>query len=315
MVSTLQGMTAQTLLHRLFPAAYIIFTAFLGCAAGWLATVTLGFWLASPVENAPAGPPAEQTAVRKRPLSDYQVILDHNIFTATGAASTLLSDSDATPGPLPSATSDKERKASAVLPKDLALVGTIAAGLNSLALLRHGKETSIYRLGDEIADGITVETISRNTVILVFRDGSRQTLTIAEDQSQPSSRADLPSKTVSASANDSAIKQMGENRWVIPQDLADQARGNFNELLKQARMEPRIVAGQTDGFVVRMIRPKSFLGQLGLLQGDVLMEINGVPLNSPEKALQIVQQLRESRNIKVNLLRNDQPLTLEYETE
>jgi general secretion pathway protein C len=64
-----------------------------------------------------------------------------------------------------------------------------------------------------------------------------------------------------------------------------------------------------------MIRPKSFLGQLGLLQGDVLMEINGVPLNSPEKALQIVQQLRESRNIKVNLLRNDQPLTLEYETE
>ena len=89
----------------------------------------------------------------------------------------------------------------------------------------------------------------------------------------------------------------------------------MNELLKQARLEPNIVNGQTSGFVVRMIRPHTLFTMLGLRLGDVIMQVNGVTLDSPEKALQIFQQLREAKNISISLLRNGKPLTFEYEVE
>jgi len=320
MVSALKGLTAQALLHRYFPLIYLALIAVLGCAAGWLATILLGLWLSSPVETATAGLPSVQQAEQKMPLSDYQIILDRNIFNPTGGKAPALSDGGAQAVYASRQADEKAKQTSAISLKDFVLIGTIAAGRNSLALLRQGKETSVYRLGDEITDGVAIEEILRNTVILVFRDGSRQTLTIIESPAKSSvasapPRSSSPSSTTTSSENYSGIKQVGETSWVIPGEIAEQARDNFAELLKQARMEPHIVEGKTDGFVVRMIRPRSLLDQLGLRRGDVVVAINDVQLDSPEKALQIFQQLREARDIKVDLVRNDQSLTLEYQTD
>jgi general secretion pathway protein C len=100
---------------------------------------------------------------------------------------------------------------------------------------------------------------------------------------------------------------------MIPAEEADQARSNINDLLRQARVEPNIVDGQTDGFVVRMIRPGSLFSMLGLQVGDVLRDINGVKLDTPEKALQVFQQLREARQISIALERQGTPQTFSYE--
>jgi general secretion pathway protein C len=319
MVSALKGLTVQALLHRYFPLVYLALIAVLGCVAGWLVTIILGLWLSSPMETATAGLSSVQQAEQKRPLSDYQIILDHNFFNPTGGKASTLSDSGAAAVHVSSQADEKGHQASTVSLKDFVLIGTIAAGRNSLALLRQGKETNVYRLGDEITAGVAIEEILRNTVILVFRDGSRQTLTIIESPAESSVAATPPRSTSSssppASENYSGIKQVGETSWVIPGEVVELARDNFAELLKQARMEPHIVEGKTDGFVVRMIRPRSFLDQLGLRRGDVVVAINDVQLDSPEKALQIFQQLREARDIKVDLVRNDQSLTLEYQTD
>jgi general secretion pathway protein C len=45
------------------------------------------------------------------------------------------------------------------------------------------------------------------------------------------------------------------------------------------------------------------------------MQINGMPLDGPEKALQIFQQLREARQISIGLTRNGTPMNFEYEVE
>lgn len=318
MANTLTGITAQTLLHRYFPAIYLVLAALLGCVAGWMAVLVLGFRFVAPLEKASTGAPLEPAAARIRPLGDYQIILDRNIFNPEGGGTaTVLSDQEATSASAssaPSATSTVKQKTATVVPKNLVLIGTLTAGPNSLAVLRDGRETRVYSLGDEVAAGIKIAEISRNTVVLVSRDGSRQTLTLLSDLAKAGARH-TPRRNDADSSNRSGIKEVGDNKYVIPRDVAEQARHNVNELMQQARMEPRIVGGQTDGFIVRMIRPHSFLAQLGLRLGDVVTAINGVQLNGPEKALQIFQQLREARNIKVDLLRHGQPLTLELETD
>ena len=305
-------MTGQAFLHRYFSAVYLLLIALMGCVAGWVAVIILGIWLASPVEQSNSGNLPDEPTVQMKRLSDFQIILDRNIFNLSGTGKTLLAEIDTDSV---SALSSNEAKDEATIAvnKDFFLVGTIVAGLNSLAVVMEGKETNIYRLGDEIEDGILVEEIRRNTVVLLYRDGSRQTLTLSEDRESPKTVAAPPKKKTGA-GKDYGVRQIGENKWVIPKEVAEETRNNVNELLKQARMEPRIVDGMTDGFVVRSLRANSFLDQIGLRRGDVLMAINSVPLNSPEKALQIFQQLREARDIKIDLLRKDQPLTLEFET-
>ena len=175
--------------------------------------------------------------------------------------------------------------------------------------MRQGSAIHSYRPGENIGNGIIVKKIMRNAVIIMSPDGGRRTLTVA------GARTDIAPVVASlAPANKTGIKQVGENKWVISKAVAEQARGNFSKILTQIRMEPRVVSNKTSGFVVRMIRAKSLPAQIGLRLGDVVMGINNVQLDSPEKALQIFQQLREARHIRVDLLRKNQPLTLEFET-
>ena len=115
--------------------------------------------------------------------------------------------------------------------------------------------------------------------------------------------------------NGNGIRPLGGNRWSISATAVEKARSNMNELIQQARLEPNIVNGQTNGFAVRMIRPRTLFSMLGLQLGDIVMQVNGVALDSPEKALQIFQQLREAKHISISLLRNGKPLTFEYDVE
>ncbi|MCW9050119.1 MAG: PDZ domain-containing protein, partial [Deltaproteobacteria bacterium] len=111
------------------------------------------------------------------------------------------------------------------------------------------------------------------------------------------------------------IVSLAEGRWQISKSVADNARANLNSLLQSARMIPELDNGKTVGFKLVEIEKGSLLEKIGLRVGDLIVEINQVELNSPEKALQIFQQLREANNISLGLMRNGQPETFEYSFE
>jgi general secretion pathway protein C len=75
------------------------------------------------------------------------------------------------------------------------------------------------------------------------------------------------------------------------------------------------VDGKTDGFLIQRINPRSLLAKLGLQRGDVVIDVNNIKLDSPEKALLIFQQLREARQITLAVERNGQPMNFSYEIE
>jgi len=188
---------------------------------------------------------------------------------------------------------------------NLKLFGTVDGGDDPLALVEAGGKVAIYHLGDSLPGGGTLKQVERNRVLLQQADGSETELVFATSSSLSSPRASTTSET--------GIRDLGNNRWQISRDEVEKARGNLGQLLKQARMEPNVVDGETDGFVVRMIRPNTLLAKLGLRVGDVVSEINGVSLDSPEKALQIMQQLREAKRLSVNLTRNGEKMVFDYE--
>jgi general secretion pathway protein C len=80
-------------------------------------------------------------------------------------------------------------------------------------------------------------------------------------------------------------------------------------------MIPQVQNGKTIGFKLMEMEKGSLLEQIGLRIGDLVVEINQVELNSPEKALQVFQQVREASNISLGLVRNGQRQTFEYRFE
>ena len=281
---------------RYFPLLLLAALALLGLTLGHLGASLVGMRLA----HAPALPPpvAVGTAAGMlRPataLLDYEIIVQRSLFAPhlAGKYSLAAKPGDAgSVAPLPRST--------------IILLGTIAGGNRPIALTRSGSETTILHLGDTLADGSKVIAIARQLLKLRYPDGSEQTILPPEIPAEEG--ANVP-----AAATTPAIRGSSDNRFAISRAEAEKARSNLGELMKQARMEPHVVNGKTEGFVVKMIRPNTIFTALGLQVGDIVKEVNGLALDSPEKALQIFQQLREAQHIVVAVVRNNAPLSLEY---
>ncbi|MFO7983703.1 MAG: type II secretion system protein GspC [Desulfuromonadales bacterium] len=294
------------LIQRYFYPLIWFLLALLGLSLGQLAATSVGLWLGSAQADQTEVAKTVSTANRQRPLSDYDVILQRNVFDPATRGSGSLSEATV---PKPETRSAPEPVEA---PKNISLLGTVAGGGDPLAMLRIDGDIEIVRIGDQPAGGMTVEYIGRLVVHLRHDDGSLSELNLQEGAQEEAQASTNVKRRQAPEQQRYNVRSVGENRWSIPSSEADRARSNLGELLKSAHLVPNVKNGSTEGFMVRMIRPNSLLDQLGLQVGDIVMEVNGVEMTSPEKALQIFTQLRDARNISLGLVRNGEQLSFDY---
>jgi len=267
-----------------------------GILAGRLIDLSLGGEAMSLVDPAPRG-----IAVQQLQEDDFQIILDRNLFNSEDPAGTAQQvDLSAT----------AIAAASTRTSGSFVLVGTIVAGEDSFALIKSGSKTSIFQLGDELAPGVFVSEISRKLVVLKDH-GVRKELPLKQRKGAGARLV----RQKNPAASKRGIVAVDENSWKISKAVAKNARLNLNSLLQTARMIPQVKNGKTVGFKLVELEKGSLLEQIGLRVGDLVVEINHVKLNSPEKALQIFQQIREANNISLGLMRNGKLETFEYSFE
>ena len=73
---------------------------------------------------------------------------------------------------------------------------------------------------------------------------------------------------------------------------------------------PHFDGGKSIGFRLFAIRQSSIFDQIGLKNGDIIQSINGTEISDPARALQLFQDLRNERELSVEVQRNRQPVTL-----
>ncbi|MFO7765853.1 MAG: type II secretion system protein GspC [Pelovirga sp.] len=252
-------------------------------------------------------------AVRHLQEDDLQVIINRSLFDAESIGASFIRPDIA------EISLDSEPVQASARIDNMSLIGTVVAGKNSLALIHTGTEVEVFVLGSEVANGMTVDTIERRRVVLLDRGEPHELLLVEEDQPAVSGRTDRRRSTsdeaTPAPAARGGVVDLGDGRFRVDREMVDSARSNMGALLQSARMIPQIENGQTVGFRLVGMQRGSLLEQLGLRLGDIVVEINQVKLDSPEKALQIFQQVREANNISLGLIRNGQPQTFEYRLE
>lgn len=170
------------------------------------------------------------------------------------------------------------------------------------------QDTATYMTGDPI-QGAEIVEIDRDRVIInnagrrEYIDGEGGTgipvATVA-----PPIRTSQPIQDPEHAELGEGIKAVDDNNYEIPRNTVDNALSNLNSLAMQARIVPAFKDGQAEGFRLFSIRPDSLYSKIGIVNGDVLKRINGYDLNSPDKALEVYQKLKDSSRIDIEIDRN-----------
>ncbi len=121
-----------------------------------------------------------------------------------------------------------------------------------------------------------------------------------------------PGPVGGAGAPADGVKKLADNRYEIQRSVIDNTLSNLNNVATQARIVPSFKNGAANGFKLFSIQPGSLYTSIGVENGDVIQKINGYEINSPDKALEIYQKLRESSHITLEIERNGQVIRKEY---
>ncbi len=187
------------------------------------------------------------------------------------------------------------------------LVATIASTNpeNSFAMIENSeKKIGLYEISQEYQPGVSIVAVVRHKVFL-NNQGRIECMFHGEE---PEKKA----KTEAKEEGGDGVRKVDENTYVISQDEKMRQLENLNQLATQARIVPSFKNGQSNGFRIYSIKSGSLFQKIGLKNGDVLQNVNGMEINSPEKALEIYSKLKEESRIRLDVLRRGQKTSMDY---
>jgi len=228
-------------------------------------------------------------------------ILDRNLFGAQLAGEAQIVNTSA-------AASDENLEATKL---PLRLLGTAAARDvdRSRAAIQDEKTRKhiVVAVGDELAGHtrVRVRDIQRSRVVLDNR-GKLEELALHEEDDRPKLKAKRPRvrearrKPLKDTLNDRLAKINGKNGQGI------------SNLLSSARIVPEYdkASGEMLGMKVDTIKADSLLEKIGLQNGDIITEVNGIVVDRLEATSKIFEELSSAKEINVAATRGNEGVIL-----
>ncbi|HEY6009484.1 MAG TPA: type II secretion system protein GspC [Geobacteraceae bacterium] len=198
---------------------------------------------------------------------------------------------------------------------DLLLLGTaIGSFRETFALIQKtsSKEERVFRLGDSVFDLGPLVAVKKELVEVLSGGKRVKIYTPTAVGAEPSTPA-APAGTPSYPSPGGLASQTGAGSFVIDQRALNAALDNIGQAMTDARLLPSIKEGKVEGFRASEVKPSGIFGTVGIRNGDVLKSINDFPIDSPEKAIQSFVSLKGQSRIKLDLIRDGQPVTFTYD--
>jgi len=188
------------------------------------------------------------------------------------------------------------------------------------------KDPKAFREMEEVEPGAFLSSIERDKAWLT-RGSEREMLELLPVGSK--ARASAPPAAAARSAPPGApqaagtapsqavaeirVERLADNRFSIDEAGVAALTTNINQYMTQVRLVPFFEGNKSAGYRIAAIRPGTTFEQLGFQGGDVLQQVNGLDVSTPEKLYTIFQNLKDEKKVSVNILRQGQKNTLTYE--
>ncbi len=175
-----------------------------------------------------------------------------------------------------------------------------------------GGDQDVFGVGDALPGGATVEEIHVDKVLL-RRNGRLEVLKLVKD-----------GKLVTASGTSSRRRSVAGNaaRRVDYRSNRQLSRtlGRYQEQLRKdpmtlsnlARVQPVRDGGQLVGYKLSPGKDPRLLSRFGLRPGDVLVSVNGIDLNAPEKMATVAEELANAKGVDLEVMRGRAKLAFSF---
>lgn len=192
-----------------------------------------------------------------------------------------------------------------------------------------GDEDS-YSIGSQVPGGAILNEIYPDRVILEH-NGRLETLKLpVEDvpdsdagaSSTASARGGVggatpPSRSggsISPSSVAEASASTADNSALLGQ-YRDALMNDPNSVMGLVNVRPYQKDGQLVGYRIRPGKDRALLRRFGLRSGDVVTAVNGVPMNNPVKALEVLRDLSSATQLTVDIERNGTPQSFTFQIQ
>jgi len=197
----------------------------------------------------------------------------------------------------------------------LTLLGTAASDdpMLSWAAIenRESSQTLVLRNQDGVGDQAKVVRIERKRVVL-DEGGALRELTLAEPEAPGAeSAAARPTARTSPRRPTRAPPQVAPAEGPATPALAG-ARTPA-QLFQDGRILPKYTEGQMVGVQISSIKPGGIYERMGLQDGDVITELNGIRIDSPEQSSKVLLQLTSTQRFRLQVDRAGGVQTMDVE--
>jgi general secretion pathway protein C len=158
----------------------------------------------------------------------------------------------------------------------------------------------LVKSGDILLGGRVVR-INRNSVDFLV-DDQVQTLKMIETKEEST----LPSAQAATPVVPSGATVL--SRTEIDKELQD-----MGGLLRKALVRPYFNAGVPDGFIISNIRAESLYQKMGVMDGDVIQEVNGRKIQSADDVMGLLSTIKSGSSLTISITRRGSKQTLTYQ--
>lgn len=278
-----QSQSAQQWLDRATRTLPQVLSVILVLAIAWqLVQLTWMLLEPSPPEDLGPLPPASATQARPKGV-DVQAIVNARLF---GSAQNV----EPTQGPT------RETQ----LPLVLSAVFAAQEPEKGLAVIGDSaQQAKVYSVGDTVRSGTKLHSVYADRVVL-DSSGTLETLALPKRNAVPLNVSRTPPP---AAQNN----QFAEN-------LRQIAQTNPAAFAEIVRPQPVFANGVQRGYRVYPGRNRQQFAKLGLQPGDLVLAINGTPLDDPQRGMEIFNTISSSDRVQVTVERNGEPQELTLNT-
>ena len=241
--------------------------------------------------------------LRNKQKQNYQLIWEKNLFHE---------------GPLPTERIGthslyQQEPTKSSLP--FKLTGTIVHvnPQRSVATLKSKENTNPYKVGDVIDEQAEINRIERRKIVFFNKSNSLlEYIEIPELNKLTINQGSSAKK----SSSSKVVEQTTSNQFKVNRSDVNSYLKNLPNILKQARVVPRRIKKNgeylVDGFRFASIEKGSIFEKLGFKLGDIIKQVNGEPVTTPEKAIELFEQLRKNSNFKILVEKEGKDVEYEY---
>lgn len=196
---------------------------------------------------------------------------------------------------------------------DLTLLGTAVGSFReSFALVLKGstREERVFRLGETVFSAGPLVSVKKDVAEILVGGKRVKILTPTAAAAVAQAQAAAPPQAPQGSG---LAAPTGAGNYVVDQRALNAALDNIGQAMTDARLLPSMKDGKVEGFRASEVKPQGIFGTIGIRNGDVLLRINDFPIDSPDKAIQSFASLKGQSRIKLDLIRDGQPTTFNYD--